>query len=278
MRIDEVLTETIIAIYSDPAPSIKLLLKGGSAIRLFDNLTSRLSVDADFSISDVLTKEDAFFKAIQSKIVQRFERHNFDIIDFNWNPKPRRRKDQPTWWGGWRIEFKIVSDAHREKSLATQRRNALIPEGASSSKITVEISEHEYFKKGRTKTIGGVKIHGYTRELIVLEKIRAICQQHPDYKIRRHSANRARDFYDIYELTKDVDDDFAHRCSGHIENVFKAKEVPLHILSALWEEDFIDSQRQGFDQVRDTVRGTTYDFDVYVENLRFLVKEIYPEL
>ena len=52
MRIEEVITETIIAIYRDPLLSTRLYLKGGSAMRLFDNLTSRLSIDADFSIVD----------------------------------------------------------------------------------------------------------------------------------------------------------------------------------------------------------------------------------
>lgn len=109
------------------------------------------------------------------------------------------------------------------------------------------------------------------------EKIRAICQQHPEYKFKL-SKNRARDFYDIYELTKNIDDDFAQRCSLHIESVFKAKGVPIFFLKSLWEEDFIDKQRRGFDQVKDTVQGKVYDFNFYLENLRFLVKEITPGL
>lgn len=278
MKIDEVIKETIIAIYSDPAPSINLFLKGGSAMRLFDNLTSRLSIDVDFSIDAAVDDETSFFNDMESKIGKRFCELEFDIIDFNWKKKPRKKsKGQPDWWGGWAFQFKIVSFVHREKTLEARRRNALIPEGANSSKITVEISEHEYCKNGRTKSINGVEILGYSRELIVLEKIRAICQQHPDY-LYKSSKNRARDFYDIYELTADVDDDFAHRCSHHLEKVFNAKGVSLEILKFLWVEDFIDIQRKGFDQVRNTVQGKVHDFDVYVENLRFLVKEIYPDL
>jgi len=109
--------------------------------------------------------------------------------------------------------------------------------------------------------------------LLVVEKIRAICQQHPDYAYRL-SKNRARDFYDIYELTSHMDDDFPRRCSDLIENVFKAKGVSLQFLGAFWNDDFIDEQRRGFDQVKDTVSGALQEFDVYVENLRFFVKEI----
>jgi len=276
MKIDEVINETIIAIYRDPEPSIQLFLKGGSAMRLFDDLTSRLSIDIDFSINTAVDDVDNFFDTMKSKIGRSFHELKYEAIDFKWIRKPSRKsKDKPDWWGGWSFEFKIVSHVHRGKSNGIKRRNALIPEGANSSKIIVEISEHEYCKNGRTKIINGVNILGYSRELIVLEKIRAICQQHPDYKFKL-SKNRARDFYDIYELTKDVDDDFAHRCSLHIENVFRAKEVPVIILQSFWEDDFIDRQRRGFDQVKNTVQGKVYDFDFYLENIRFLVKEIYP--
>jgi len=87
----------------------------------------------------------------------------------------------------------------------------------------VEISEHEYCGKKRTNRIQGVKILGYSKELLVLEKIRAICQQHPDYAYRL-SKNRARDFYDIYVLSENANDHFADRCSHHIAKVFEAKK------------------------------------------------------
>ena len=277
MKIEEVITQTIIAIYSTPLPSKTLFLKGGSAMRLFDNLTSRLSIDADFSVNTDIDNENKFFQELKSSVGARFRRKKFDIIDFEWNRKPEKiRVKYPDWWGGWICEFKLVSFQHRGKLIETKRRNALIPDGANSSKVTVEISKHEYCGKKRTKTIQGVKIFGYSRELLVVEKIRAICQQHPDYAYRS-SKNRARDFYDIYELTADTDDSFISRCSSQIEKVFRAKEVPLKILVSLWEANFIDEQRRGFDAVKDTVIGKIHDFDVYVEHLRFFVKDIYPE-
>jgi hypothetical protein len=278
MKIDEAINETIIAIYRDPKPPIPLFLKGGSAIRLFDDLTSRLSIDIDFSVDTAIDDVSSFFNAMKFKISRRFHELQYEAIDLKWMRKPKNKGgNKPDWWGGWSFEFKLVSFVHSDKSVEMKRRNAVIPEGANSSKIIVEISEHEYCKCGRTKVINGISILGYSRELIVLEKIRAICQQHPEYKFKL-SKNRARDFYDIYELTKNIDDDFAHRCSLHLESVFKAKGVPILFLNSLWEEDFIDKQRRGFDQVKDTVQGKVYDFDFYLENLRFLVKEIYPNI
>jgi len=152
-----------------------------------------------------------------------------------------------------------------------------VPDGANSPKITIDISEHEYCGSRRTRTIEGIKILGYSRELLVLEKLRAICQQHPDYEFKL-SKNRSRDFYDIFELTTDMDEDFLKKCTYHLAKVFAAKAVPLQILKALWNEEFIDEQRRGFEQVKDTVRGKVYDFDVYVEHIRFLVLDIYPDI
>ncbi len=246
-------------------------------MRLFDNLTSRLSIDADFSVNTDIDNESKFFQNLKSSVGASFRRKKLDIIDFEWNIKPKKiRENYPVWWGGWLCEFKLVSFQQRGKSIEAKRRNALIPDGANSSKVTVEISKHEYCGKKRTKTIQGVKIFGYSRELLVLEKIRAICQQHPDYAYRS-SKNRARDFYDIYELTADIDDGFISACSSQIEKVFRAKEVPLKIVASLWDVDFIDEQRRGFVEVKDTVIGKIHNFDVYVEHLRFFVKDIYPE-
>ncbi|MEK6776603.1 MAG: nucleotidyl transferase AbiEii/AbiGii toxin family protein [bacterium] len=192
MRIEEVITETIIAIYQDRTAAAYLRLKGGSAMRLFDDLKSRLSTDADFSISKGIENKKDFFSGIKSSIARRFQKVGFNIIDFKCERRPRsRRADLPVWWGGWQCEFKLVAFEHRGKSIETMRRNAMVPEGAGSPKILLEISEYEYCGKKRVKTIQRVRIAGYSRELLVLEKMRAICQQHSDYKYRL-SKNRAR--------------------------------------------------------------------------------------
>ena len=132
---------------------------------------------------------------------------------------------------------RMVDKKHRKMTLETRRRNALIPEGANSPKIQIDLSEHEYCGKQRTKTIDGVSIRAYSREMLVLEKLRAICQQHPDYPYPQQTKNRARDFYDIYSLTDDTSDEFIRRCQHHLKAVFDAKKVPLWTLRALWDDD-----------------------------------------
>ena len=280
MKIEEVITQTIVSIYSSARLSKLLILKGGGAMRLFDGLDARLSIDADFSVKGALGETDPTFREMCRCLSETFGAQGYDLVDFKATRRPKRaRKDFPEWWGGWACEFKLVGRRHRRKSVETKRRNALIPEGSNSPKIVIDLSEHEYCGKQRARTLRGTRIHAYSREMLVLEKLRAICQQHPEYRYRQQTKNRARDFYDIHSLTVDIDNTFIHRCQFHLEAVFRAKEVPLWILHALWEGDvFIDEFRRGFDQVKGTVRGNVADFDVYLEHVRFLVKDIIEKI
>ncbi len=143
--------------------------------------------------------------------------------------------------------------------------------------IAIEISEREYCDLQRTRKIRGILVHGYTRESLVLEKLRAICQQHPDYRFRSQK-NRARDFYDIHRLCqKPMSAAFLGRCHKHLPLVFGAKEVPPLLLKALWDEQFLETQREGFPEVIASTTGKVHAFEVYVEFLRYLVQRIYPE-
>jgi len=276
MKIEEVITEAIVSICGSTMLSQLLILKGGGAMRLFDGLDARLSIDADFSVKDTLADSDAVFEEMSRCLSKAFRVRGYDLLDFKATRRPRtRRKGFPVWWGGWACEFKLVDREHRQKSLKTRRRNALIPEGSNSPKIAIDLSEHEYCGKQRAKVLHGAKIRAYSREMLVLEKLRAICQQHLDYPYRQETRNRARDFYDIRSLTIEIDDEFVRRCQFHMGAVFRAKEVPLWILRALWEDDaFVDEFHRGFDQVRDVVRGPVASFNVYLEHVRFLVKDI----
>jgi hypothetical protein len=280
MKIEEVITEVVIAVYGSPTLAKLLILKGGSAMRMLDGQDSRLSLDADFSIKGMLTDADPIFLEMERCFAATFSTLGFDLIDFKAKKKPKKRQQGfPEWWGGWACDFKLVDRKHRKKTLETRRRNALIPEGANSPKIQIDLSEHEYCGKLRTKVIHGTTIRAYSREMIVLEKLRAICQQHPDYLYRQQTKNRARDFYDIGVLTTDPSDEFIRRCQRHLKPVFDAKEVPLWILGALWGDTaFIDAFRLGFDQVRNTVRGRLDDFSTYLEHTRFLIQDICPEI
>lgn len=274
MKIEDVIDESVLAVFRDPILARSLVLKGGSALRMLDHQRSRLSIDADFSIQGSIAAGPTYFLRIERALKRRFKPLGYHLLDFRHTPRPRQPKPElPRWWKGWLCEFKLVATEFSDLPLEAQRRRALIPEGANSSIVEIEISEHEYCGAERKKTIRGVVVHGYTRELLAMEKLRAICQQHPDYQFRS-SKNRARDFYDIYTLCSKLDEGFVRRCRKHLPAVFAAKDVPLDLLKALWDEDFLAVQRRGFAQVVDSTTGPLLDFDIYVEHLRYLVLQV----
>jgi predicted nucleotidyltransferase component of viral defense system len=109
MNIESVISEAIIAIYGSSQLADLLILKGGGAMRMFDQQNTRLSIDADFSIKGALTDPDAVFREMKKCFAARFSMHGFDLIDFRPRRKPKNiQKDFPEWWGGWACEFKLV--------------------------------------------------------------------------------------------------------------------------------------------------------------------------
>jgi len=64
MRIEDVIDESILAIFKDPILSKQMVLKGGSAIRMLDRDRSRLSLDADFSIQGHIRARKPYFSIV----------------------------------------------------------------------------------------------------------------------------------------------------------------------------------------------------------------------
>ena len=275
MTIDEVIDKSIVAIFLDPELATRLVLKGGAAMRLLDGNATRISIDADFSMTDRIEDQNRFFSRMEDALRAMFRQSGYDVIDFTPTQRPKTLKAGfPKWWRGWLCLFKLVPLQFSNSSEQMKRRNAFIPKGATSPKITIEISEEEYCRAIRHRTIEGVRIHGYKRELLIVEKLRALCQQHKEYPFRS-SKNRARDLYDIYQLSSGEDETMWAKCRKHVALVFQAKQVNEQLLNAFWEDDFVDELRRGFEQVVTTVKSQTYyDFDVYLEHTRYVVNQI----
>jgi len=272
MRIEEVIDISIVGIFSDKYLSDRLVLKGGAALRLMENLDERLSTDMDFSTREAM--DGKLFDRLEKVLARTFKRHKYDVIDFKPMRKPKESRDRPKWWGGWRCGFKLSQMDKHNLSAERRRKQALIPEGSNSSVVEIEISEYEYCGRVRHKKIKGVRINGYSRPLLVVEKLRAICQQHPSYKYRTKK-NRARDLVDIYHLTKDHRTErFLKECRTELPESFEAKEVDVDFLDALNEEKFSDTLRAGFPQVEDDLKDRPYPFETYLEYVRDLVNKI----
>jgi nucleotidyltransferase AbiEii toxin of type IV toxin-antitoxin system len=138
-----------------------------------------------------------------------------------------------------------------------------------SSRIEVEISKYEYVVGKKEIEVDGYIIYIYSPEMIVFEKVRAICQQLPVYKeiIPSYSPRpRARDFYDIHLITTQHNiDPSTEENRQLLVNIFAAKRVPLKFIQHV--QDNLEIHRLDWQNVLDTLsaKEDVEDFDFYVD-------------
>ena len=106
--------------------------------------------------------------------------------------------------------------------------------------------------------------------MIAIEKLRALCQQMPEYKQFRHKRPRARDFYDIYCILTEGTINLGRDANLELaRNIFAAKDVPLFLISNLAQ--YREFHRQDWPGVEDSVSGDLQEFDFYFD---FVVGQI----
>ena len=113
--------------------------------------------------------------------------------------------------------------------------------------------------------------------MCVLEKVRAICQQMPEYKPSGGTQSaRARDFFDIHATVERLSLDLSSPENLELcRNIFDAKEVPLSLISAIPQTR--EFHRQDWDRVRLSVSGDIQDFDYYFDYVaRVVVRKLKP--
>ena len=260
----------LIAIFSDDDLMDTFVVKGGSAIDLIYKLDSRASVDIDLSMEDDFTEDELAVvkKKLDWAIKQTFEEHDYTIFDFNITEKPRNLSpDLSGFWGGYQVEFKIQTLDNKgiiSTNIEMARKTSQIIGLNNSKKFTIDISKFEYCKEKESVEIDGYTMYAYTPKMIVIEKLRAICQQMAEYPINQGKAkkSRPRDFYDItvivnhYGMTLDEDD------FELIQAVFDLKKVDLGLLSLI--PNYKDFFSQDLESLRDTLtagRSAQFNFD-----------------
>lgn len=195
----------IVAMFSDDELMDLLVLKGGNAMDIVYKINSRASVDIDFSTNDNLDYNTVWPK-VERAIKSTFDLHGYLAFDIKMTVRPGKMSDElSAFWGGYLVEFKLISlkrFGEVERNVETMRREAIwLGEG---TKFTIDISRHEYTEDKQEHDLEGYRIYVYSPEMIVCEKLRAICQQMPEYApiIQRNSRGnqRARDFIDIEAL------------------------------------------------------------------------------
>lgn len=116
----------------------------------------------------------------------------------------------------------------------------------------------------------------YTPLMMILEKLRAICQQMPEYKLASSQHARARDFYDIHLLATQPGTSFdrSPETLSLARHIFEAKKVPLNLLGRIvGQREF---HRPDWSAVRASATGEIQEFDVYFDFVLGLNKVLEP--
>ena len=260
----------LIGIFSNDLLTERLVFKGGSALELIYKLTSRASIDIDFSIEDDFTEIELqeIKAALESAIQSRLGEEGYFLFDFLFTKRPEEiRPGTPPFWGGYNVEFKVV-DIKLAETLAYDidklRRRSLIATPSQGRKFLIEISKHEYCIETTYEDLEGYKISVYTLRAIMFEKLRAICQQMKEYPHMSTPSPRPRDFYDIQKIMEfeKISQNLSAADVEIIKAIFAKKEVPVELLGRV--EEYKDFHRQALESLIATLipeERERFDFD-----------------
>lgn len=277
MSIDDVIRESIIALYSSKIleKTNSLILKGGTALRLIENIKVRMSTDIDFSISGKLSSPENYFETVKKLLSLHYKKIGFEVIDVRYKQKPLKRSIQtPPFWGGWEFTFKLSNLKNKNKTPLFKTRNAIIPDGSNSPIIALEISEHEFCDSVQKVKVNQTQVTSYSSVALVAEKLRAICQSHPDYPYSG-SKDRARDYLDLSLLVKKYHSAaFYKNLNLILPEVFNSKKVPTTLLDQIFSSEFSAFQKNHFQALKEQVGFNLESFEFYQEQVRSLIVKI----
>jgi predicted nucleotidyltransferase component of viral defense system len=265
---------TLVAMVADDELLELLVLKGGNAMDLIHGVSGRSSIDLDFSTATDIDKASVLSK-VQRSLESTFAEAGYVAFDIKMAERPGTMPEElAAFWGGYCVEFKLIQ-ADRATALSfdveQMRRQAIIfGEGA---KFTIDISRYEYVADKQQAILDGYTLYVYSPEMIVCEKLRAICQQLADYGaiVQRASVggkSRARDFVDIDTLLTKYEIDLTSEHTRHIiREMFGIKKVPLSYLGRVAEMRALHAAE--FDTVQEAMRpGTKLEaFDYYFDKV-----------
>jgi hypothetical protein len=264
----------IVAMFSDDVLMEQLVLKGGNALDLVHGLTARGSLDIDFSIEgdfdNVPEIETRCFRALRD----RFDSAGLLVFDEKFVQRPSApRPGQGDRWGGYRIQFKLLPKdkaARLGDNLEARQRHAEVVGYAQEKVFNIEISTFEFCAPKVRRDFDHYTIYVYPLELIAAEKLRAICQQMPEYVPVRNKRARARDFYDVHTVvTSTLLDMGSSEFQELVRAVFEAKAVPLALLGRIrGQREF---HRPDWPAVLETLSVPAEEYDFYFD---FVVTEV----
>jgi predicted nucleotidyltransferase component of viral defense system len=263
----------VIAMFSDDKLFNQLTLKGGNALNLVYRFGFRGSVDIDLSLEedfeDIENSKSRIFRGLRG----RFGEVGLVVFDEKFEKRPLQDRLGDGKWGGYQIEFKLMDAVKFElikEDVDRARREAEVVGPAQQRVFKVQISKHEYCHGKVAVDFDDYSIYVYTPQMIVVEKLRAICQQMSEYPLRQHSTARARDFYDIHSTiaSTGLELNTKENCEL-IRNIFAAKDVALDLMLIM--ENYRDFHRQDWPSVELTAGENLEAFDFYFD---FVIDQI----
>lgn len=281
--IETVKRRVIMAMFADDELMDRLVLKGGNLLDIVYGISARASADLDFSVDGDLGDVAALRFRIERTLKATFAEIGYEVFDVRVREVPTNlTPDMAAFWGGYQVEFKIIERAMSAKfagDLEQIRRNAAGIGSRGSSKFEIDISKHEYCAGKLPREFENLRIYAYSPAMIVGEKLRAICQQMPEYSrmVRSHASARARDFVDIHTVAERLAVDFqGAETRLLLRDLFRAKRVPLGLLGRIVETR--EYHRPDFEAVKATVKAgqELLPFDSYFEYVLELIKPLEP--
>ena len=284
LTLEQIKRIAVTAMFADDDMFDNLVLKGGNALHLIHRLGSRYSLDLDFSMRHDWPEDvETFCRRVEKTLDKTFRQNGYVVFDVKMEEKPKAiSEDMARFWGGYAVEFKLIPYAQYKEFEGDigQLRNRAVSIG-QGKKFLIDVSRFEYTEGKLQVELDGYRIFVYSLEMIVCEKLRAICQQMPEYSsvIRRGRAGgaRARDFVDIHVLETELALDLTSEQTWEtLAGMFDVKKVPLSLLGKIGE--FREFHRADFPAVQATVDPGTKleDFDFYFDFVLALVAKLEP--
>lgn len=271
--IDELRKHMITALFSDDELMDLLVLKGGNALALVHKLSQRATIDIDFSMEDPFPEGFNPKDRIEIALNKYFKKIGLKTIDLTFADKPGVRKvGTPSWWGGYLLNFKLIELENENLPIEDQRRQSIVL-GPNNKRIyKIDISHNEFCGGKQEVEINDITAYVYSLEMIVIEKLRALCQQMPEYEVlQNHPRGRARDFYDIHMVLSTHHLDLISS-KDMFEAIFKAKSVPLELL---WNiENHKSFHEESWAAVDISVGGTGASYEECFEFVCDLAKKL----
>jgi hypothetical protein len=213
---------------------------------------------------------------IFTTLKREFQSIGYVVFDESLRSKPSNRASRlPDWWGGYVVEFKLAERILYDKvghDIQALRRQSELVGPLQKRTFTIDISSHEFCEGKVQRELDDYTIYVYSLEMIAFEKLRAICQQMPEYPYGNHSP-RARDFYDIHRIVT------AHKIDlmtppnlAIARSIFAAKEVPLALLDEISKQR--EFHRPDWPAVDASISGPHGTFDSYFDFVGDLTSRI----